>query len=129
MIDSHASPGTGPQRSPARAYIAVAASVAVLLTAGFFTYRAFADHEIRFEADTGSDTALKITWNTSSLANAVTPWSTTVTVKELQGRASVTVLAADGDTATCKIIVDGDTVADGSDTRAVGCYIDLATLD
>jgi len=95
--------------------------------------------QLRFEVETRSGTALQITWNVGieqveQVKGATpgkgipTPWSTTATVKKLEGTATLMVRSADTDLVTCRIVANGETVAEGSQNRAMGCVFNLAEL-
>jgi hypothetical protein len=136
MIDLDAPADSAGRRSRARIALAVAAAVVVVAVAvtGWMIATARGT-EIRFEAETGSGTAMLINWNVGiehigrERGGALrTPWSETVTAEDLRGTAVLAVRSTDTDPVTCRIVVDGKTVAELTQDRAAGCVFSLKDL-
>jgi hypothetical protein len=129
-----------PQRPRTRIYLAVAAAVLVAAAAATaLTVSRSGGNQLRFEVETASGTALQIQWNIGIMAPETikgasrgeafpTPWSTTVAVEEVEGTVALMVMSAATDEVTCRIIANGETVAEGSQDRVIGCVFDLKDL-
>jgi hypothetical protein len=127
-----------PRRPRAWLYLAAIVLVAAVAGAAFLVHSSGKD-QLRFEVETRSGTALRITWNVDvETAERVkgaapgkgipTPWSTTVTVEKLDGTATLMAMSTEADVVTCRITANGETVAEGSRNRAMGCVFNLADL-
>jgi hypothetical protein len=136
VIDLNTTDEPRPRRR-SRLRIAIAAAAAVLLIAGVTTaYLVYQQRgtQVRFEVDSASGTALRVSWDIGITRFGLTegnlpkgpfstPWSTTVTADDYQGRATLTVMSTPTDEVTCRIIVEGEVLAEVTQARAVGCVV------
>lgn len=126
-----------PSRRPIKLFVAVLAAVVLVgAVAVTVTLLVRGGHEVRYEVETASGTALMITWTTGTgdmdtfraeepSGTVGTPWSTTVTFEEAGGLPSVAVDAPGGE-ATCRIFVDGDNKAESTGSGGALCEVALA---
>ena len=114
--------GTGGRR---RTIIAAAAALILLgTTAVVWAWRS-RQQQIRLEVDTRSGTASEITWYTGQQhrvgGRIPTPWAFTTTAKGFGGLITVAAATARNDEITCRIVIDGKTVATETNTFAAAC--------
>jgi hypothetical protein len=136
VIDLDAPAGSAGLGYRARIALTVATVVVVVAVAATGWLIATArGTEVRFEAESGSGTAMLINWNVGiehigrERGDALrTPWSRTVTAEDLRGTAVLAVRSTDTDPVTCRIVVDGRTVAELTQDRAAGCIFALKGL-
>jgi K+-transporting ATPase A subunit len=113
--------GTGGRR---RTVIA-AAAVLVLLGTTAVVWAWQSGQQVRLEVDTRSGTASEITWYTGQqhrLGGRIsTPWAITTTAKGFGGLITVAAATARNDEITCRILIDGKTVAIDTNTFVAAC--------
>lgn len=118
----------------AMALLAAAMVTAIVLLRG-------GGHEVRYEVETGQRSARLIVWtNGANEQTAVkgdspddpvdTPWSTTTVFEKVSAEqlASVSVAGDPADTATCRIFVDDQRVAESTKPGLAECAVTLASV-
>jgi hypothetical protein len=121
-----ASRATGSRRTLSRRTIVVATAAAVLIGGSAVVWTSLSrQQQIRLEVHTRSGTASEVVWNTGQ-QNRVggvipTPWSFTTTERGFGGLITLAATSARSDEVTCRIVVDGETVAEQTDTFATAC--------
>lgn len=137
MIDIDSTKDHESRRIGRWAYVGLAVLVAAVAAAAVIIVNTVAGgNEIRFEVETRSGTAVRISWDVGVEHRAnypgtpgetiTTPWSSTVSVGELDQLTSLKAMSADTDEVTCRIVVNGEVVAEAAQQRAVGCLYDPA---
>jgi hypothetical protein len=107
-----------------RTIIAAAAALILLSTAVVWAWQS-RQQQIRLEVDTRSGTASEITWYTGQQhrvgGSIATPWAFTTTAKGFGGLITVAAATARNDEITCRIVIDGRTVATETNTFVAAC--------
>jgi len=113
--------GTGRRRT---IIAAAAALILIGATAVVWAWQS-RQQQIRLEVDTRSGTASEITWYTGQQhrvgGSIPTPWAFTTTAKGFGGLITVAAATTRNDEITCRIVIDGRTVAIETNTFVAAC--------